>query len=75
MEDSIVENDHWAILHSMVFKFEGKFYQSSYRVGATEMQDESPYEYDGDQEGMVECFEVVQKEVVTKVWVAAGEIK
>ena len=70
IKDDIIEVSRWTVLHSMVFKFEGKFYQSSYHVGATEMQDESPYEYDGDKEGMVECIEVVQKEVLTKVWKA-----
>ena len=70
MEDTIVENTRWSILHSMVFKFEDKFYQSSYCVGATEMQDEQPYECYGDGEGMVECIEVVQVEVLTKVWKA-----
>ena len=69
VEDKIVENSRWSIIHSMIFKFEGKFYESDYSVGATEQQDESPYEYDGDGEGMVECLEVVQEEQTVKVWV------
>ena len=69
MEDTIVENTRWSILHSMVFKFESKFYTSCYRVGATEQQDEQPYECEGDKEGMVECAEVTQVEEVVKVWV------
>jgi hypothetical protein len=69
VEDTIVETTRWAILHSMVFKFEDKFYRSLYRKGATEMQDEQPYEYDGDGEGMVECAEVIQVEKTVKVWV------
>ena len=39
-------------------------------IGAAEQQDESPYDYDGDGEGMVECTEVIQVEVLTKVWKA-----
>lgn len=70
MEDTIVENTRWSILHSMVFRFKGKFYRSSYRVGATEYQDERPYEDDGDSEGMVECIEVIQVEQKVMVWVA-----
>jgi len=69
MEDDIVDTSRWSIHHSMVFKFENKFYISHYSMGATEQQDESPYEYDGDKDGMVECQEVVQKEIMTKVWV------
>ena len=68
IEDTIVENSRWSVHHTMVFKFEDKFYTSHYSVGATEMQDESPYEYDG--EGMVECIEVIQVEVLTKAWKA-----
>ena len=75
VEDTIVETSRWAILHAMVFRFKDKFYRSSYRVGATELQDESPYEYDGDSDGMVDCTEVVQKEVMVKIWVPAeGEV-
>jgi len=70
IEDTLEEITRWAVAHSMVFKFDGKFYMSSYRVGATEYQDESPYEYDGDGDGMVDCTEVVQVEVLTKVWKA-----
>lgn len=70
VEDNIKETSRWSVHHTMVFKFEGKFYTSHYSVGATEMQDESPYEYDGDGEGMVECTEVIQVEVPTKVWKA-----
>lgn len=39
-----------------------KYYITNYRVGATEMQDESAYENDPDQ---IDCTEVEPKEVVT----------
>jgi hypothetical protein len=68
MEDKIVETTRWSILHSMVFKFEGKFYQSSYWVGATEQQDESAYEHDGDGEGMIRCTEVVPEQILVTVY-------
>ena len=42
----------WSVHHEMVFKYEGMFYRTHYSVGATETQDESPYEYDED---MIEC--------------------
>ena len=45
----------WSIHYTMVFKFEDKLYQTSYKVGATEQQDEEPYEYEPDE---IECPEV-----------------
>ncbi|MFH1547260.1 MAG: hypothetical protein ABIC57_02125 [bacterium] len=70
IEDKIVDTSRWSIHHTMVFKFEDKFYISSYSVAGFGQQDESPYEYDGDKDGMVECAEVVQVEQTVKVWVA-----
>ena len=56
MKNEIVDTSRWSIHHTAVFKFDGKFYQTHYSVGATENQDESPYEYDPDE---IECVEVV----------------
>lgn len=66
IEDEIIEVTRWSIIHKIIFEYEKKFYQSVYSKGATEMQDESPYEYDGD---MINCIEVEQKEVMVKQWV------
>ncbi len=55
IENNIVDNSRWSVIHKIVFSFNGKFYESSYSVGATEQQDESPYEYDNDE---IECSEV-----------------
>lgn len=56
----IVGTSRWSIIRRRVFEFEGKFYATRYRHGATEVQDESPYENDADE---IECAEVfpVQK--------------
>jgi hypothetical protein len=72
VEDKVIENDRWAILHGVIFRDieSGKYYESSYRVGSTEMQEESPYEYADAEE---ECAEVEQKEVLVKQWVKIGE--
>ena len=62
--DNVEDSSRWSIQHEMVFKYDGKFYQTSYRVGATEYQDEQPYENDNDE---IECHEVEPYEVtVTK---------
>ena len=59
LEDKIIEHSRWSVVHSLVFKTddeEGKYYSSIYSVGATESQDESPWEDEGDE---IECSEVV----------------
>lgn len=66
LSNEIIENTRWSIIHSIVFKFEDKYYETSYSVGATEEQDEGPWEYDTE----VECVEVRQVEKVVKVWEA-----
>lgn len=60
----IIDTSRWSIRYSMIFKFEDKFFSTAYSVGATESQDERPYEYEGD---LIECIEVEPYEVtVTK---------
>jgi len=46
-----------------------KYYQAFYQVGATESQDERPWEYDD----LVEITEVEQKEVMVKKWVTVKD--
>lgn len=62
--DDIIDNSRWSIHHKIVFEDKGKFYQTYYSEGATEMQDESPWEYDND----VECTEVELRDVKVKKW-------
>ena len=63
--DEITDNSRWSIYHTCVFENNGKFYTTGYSVGATECQDESPWDYEDE----VECTEVELKEVVLKKWV------
>jgi hypothetical protein len=51
----IVRHSRWSVHYREVFEHEGKYYETTYSVGATESQDERPYEYDGDP---IECPEV-----------------
>ncbi len=66
IEDKIIETTRWSTLHEIVFKYNDKFYQTTYSCGSTEQQDESPWEYEEE----VECAEVEQVEKVVKVWQA-----
>lgn len=62
--DEITDTTRWSIMHEIVFKDNGKFYLTTYSVGATEMQLESPWEY----ESKVECIEVELREVKVEKW-------
>ncbi len=63
IENKIVDTTRWSKVYRMIFRFEDKFYSSLYQCGATEYQDEEPYEYEDD---MIECTEVfpVEKTII-----------
>ena len=63
--DEITDTSRWSIHHRIIFAYQGRFYETYYSEGATEMQDESPWEYDNQ----VDCYEVEIKEVKVKKWV------
>ncbi len=71
IEDTIIENDRWSILHNIVFKVQDQFYTKTYRVGATEMQSESPFEYD---DNLIECPEVFKVQKTIFVYKSRKEI-
>lgn len=61
IRDELVETTRWSVLRELTFgTMDGKVYQTTYSVGATEMQDEGPFEYDGD---LIHCIEVEPVEV------------
>lgn len=70
VQSELVDTSRWSNIHEVVYKDldSGKFYSSTYSVGATECQDESPYENDGDE---IEFTEVVPKEVIKIEYVPA----
>ncbi len=57
IKETITDTGRWTITYEAVIQdlTDGKFYKIWYSRGATEMQDESPFEYDGDE---IECVEV-----------------
>ncbi len=65
IKNDIVNTSRWSINHEIIFTHDGKFYRTHYSEGATEMQDESPWEYETE----VTCIEVELKEVKVKKWV------
>lgn len=67
ISDDVIDNTRWSIISELLFKDTetGKAYQVCYSRGATECQDESPFEYDGD---MINCTEVEPVEVMKIVY-------
>jgi hypothetical protein len=63
VSDKIVDNTRWSIVSHLLFKHGDKFYFTSYSRGATENQDERPFEYANAE---IECPEMEQYEVVVK---------
>ena len=47
VQDEMIDHSRWSILHRLIVQrvSDGLFFESTYRVGATESQDESPWEY------------------------------
>lgn len=64
LEDTIIGTGRWAIHHLITFEYDGKFYQAAYSVGATEQQDEGPWEFDKE----IQCVEVRRVEKLVTVW-------
>jgi hypothetical protein len=65
LKGKMVDTSRWSIHYQMIFinTEDGKFYRSSY--SSTESQDESPYEYDGDD---IECVEVFPRKVMVTIY-------
>lgn len=61
---ALIDTFRWSNLHEVVYLdlTTGKYWHSSYQVGATECQDEGAYDRDGDE---IELTEVVPFEVIT----------
>lgn len=70
VSDEIDDTTRWSVLHTLIFRLpdqpENEAWEVSYSVGATEQQDESPWEY----EEQVTATLVRQVEKVVKVWEA-----
>lgn len=65
--NDVIGKRRWSIDYEMVFEVDGCFYEAFYSRGATETQDEAPFEYEGEQ---IECREVIPVEVVVTKYVS-----
>lgn len=62
VETKLVDTSRWSLLYRMVFEdlTDERLYMTHYSVGATEQQDESPFQYDDDE---IMCTEVEEVQV------------
>ena len=60
ISNEIIDNNRWSVIYAIIFKSGDHFYSSSYSTGATEIQDEYPYDNDDDE---IECTEVYPHQV------------
>ena len=67
IESKVIDTTRWSVIEEGVFFHEDskKFYEFCWSSGATECQDERPFEYDDE----VAPVEVEAKEVTTTVYV------
>ncbi len=61
VENKITGTGRWTTNYSLVVKKDDQFFHSRYRTGATENQDESPFEFDGE---LIEFKEVIPVETI-----------
>lgn len=71
IEDKIIDTSRWSEVHEIIFEYNGKYYSTDYSCGATENQDEAPWEFDDN----VECVEIELKEVLVEKWVPVNKNK
>ncbi len=60
--DEICDHRRWSVGHYVIFRYEGRLWRTNYSVGATESQDETPWQYDEE----VVCHEVEEYEKTVK---------
>lgn len=70
ISNEIIDHSRWSVIHELIFQAiaTNKYYRVEYAVGATESQDETPWQYDGDE---IECEEVVPVEQTVTVYIKA----
>lgn len=58
IERNLIDHSRWSVSYSLVIEKYGHFYSCGFSRGATECQDESPFEYENDPIEFEEVFPV-----------------
>ena len=45
VRNQIIDHDRWSLHFELIFELDGKYYKGRYSKGATEYQDEKPFDY------------------------------
>lgn len=61
----IIETTRWSGIYELIFEDNDKYWRTIFSTGLTELQDESPWEYENE----VECEEVEKKIIQVEAWV------
>ncbi len=65
----IIDHTDWSIVYSLVVqrKSDGKYFETQYSVGATEHQDEAPYNY--ASEALFEEVKPIEQTTIVYKWI------
>ncbi len=69
LENESFAKGRWSIHYRLIFQHEshpGKFWQAQYSIGATEYQDERPFDNEGE---FVRCLEVKPVQITKTIYV------
>ena len=58
IERELHDLTRWGVIYREILGHSGRFYETFYEVGATEMQDMEPYEYEDDAIQLAEVYPV-----------------
>ena len=66
IKNTLISSSRWSLRYKLIFQINRQdYYEVSYSKGATEQQDESPFEYSDEY---VECQQVWPHQVTTTVY-------
>ena len=65
IKQTLIDHSRWSLFYEIIFEYNNEFYKTTYSVGATEMQDESPWQ----DEEVVRCTPVEKRIVQVEKWV------
>lgn len=58
VRDRIIGHRRWSVDHELIFRRDGRLWRARYSVGATEYQEEGPFDNAPDPVGCIEVVEV-----------------
>ena len=67
LKDSLIDSSRWSLIYEVIFLDgeDGKTWSTTYTTGATENQDQGPFEYDDE---MVPCIEMEAAKIVVETY-------